>query len=103
MIDSFKTDTKEIRLFLDSIRSNVVYVIPALIETFAEKYRYHDPKTLKELMDSESNIGSLFVLVNDQSDWTYVGVSTNGKPMARLINSDLVLELNPDEEIRWVF
>lgn len=88
---------------MDSIRSNVVYVIPALIETFAEKYRYHDPKTLRELMESRSNIGALFVLVNDQTDWTYVGISTNGKPMARLINSHLVLELDPNEEIRWVF
>jgi hypothetical protein len=103
LIESFEAENEATRTFLDSIKKNVVYVIPVLIETFAEKYRYDNPKKLRDLMTNRSYIGSLFVLVNDSSDWTYVGVSVNGKPMARPINSDMICELDEDEEIKWVF
>lgn len=102
-IELFKADNQEIRNFLDSIKNNVVYVIPALIETFANKYRYDNPKTLKDLMISRNYIGSLFVMVSDSSDWTYAGISVNGKPLARPINSDMVIELDEKDEIKWIF
>jgi hypothetical protein len=77
--------------------------VPALIETFALKHRENDPKTVRDLMISDRYIGSLFVLVEDGSDWSYQGISTSGKPMGRPINSALIMELDPEKEINHVF
>jgi hypothetical protein len=85
------------------MRQVPAYIVPALIETFAINHRENDPKTIRDLMTSEIYIGSMFVLKDDLSDWSYQGVSTSGKPMCRPINSALIMELDPEKEITHVF
>jgi hypothetical protein len=85
------------------MRQVPVYIVPALIETFAFKHRENDPKTIRDLMQSSSYVGSLFVMIEDESDWSYVGISTSGKPLCRPFNSDLILEQDPDKAIKYVF
>lgn len=65
--------------------------------------RHQNPKNLKDLMLDRDNIGTQFVLVRDDSDWTYLGVSINAKPMCRPFNSDITIELNEEDEIKWTF
>jgi hypothetical protein len=76
--------------------------VPALLETFAMKHRENEPKTVRDLMHP-SHVGSLFVIIEDQSDWTYLGISTSGKPLCRPFNSDMIMEIDPDKEIKYVF
>jgi len=68
---SFRTTSSEIREFLFSLHSVPVYIVPALIETFAGKHRENEPKTIGDLMSSDVHVGTMFVLVEDGSDWTY--------------------------------
>jgi hypothetical protein len=103
LLISFRTTSKEVRDFLFSMQTTPAYIVPALIQTFAIQHRENDPKTIRDLMSSDRYIGSLFVIVEDRSDWSYVGVSTSGKPLGRPINSALVMELDPDKEITHVF
>lgn len=103
LLTSFRTTSSEIRDFLFSMQSIPAYMVPALILTFAKNHRENDPKTVRDLMVSDRFLGSLFVLSEDSSDWSYVGVSTSGKPLARPINSALVMELDPEKEITHVF
>ncbi len=103
LLSSFRTTSSEVREFLFSLQQVPVYIIPALIETFASKHRENEPKTIRDLMTSSSYVGSLFVISEDRSDWSYVGVSTSGKPLGRPTNSELVMELDPEKEIRYVF
>lgn len=103
LLKSFRTTSKEIIDFLLSMTTTPVYLVPALIETFALKHREGDPKTVEELMNNMSHIGSIFVLVEDGSDWHYVGSSVSGKPLCRPFNSELVMELDPSKEIKYVF
>lgn len=102
LLTGFRTSSTEIRDFLFSMRQVPVYIVPALIHTFAEKHRENDPQTIRDLMHL-SYIGSMFFLVEDGSDWTYVGVSTSGKPLCRPFNSAMILELDPDKSIKYVF
>jgi hypothetical protein len=76
--------------------------VPALLETFAMKHRENEPKIVRDLMHP-SHVGSLFVIIEDQSDWTYVGISTSGKPLCRPFNSDIIMEIDPEKEIKYVF
>ena len=102
LLTSFRTTSTEIRDFLFSMRQVPVYIVPALINTFALKHRESDPKIIRDLMHP-SYVGSLFVVIEDRSDWTYVGISTSGKPLCRPFNSEIVMELDPEKEIRYVF
>jgi hypothetical protein len=103
LLTTFRTTSSEIRDFLFSMRQVPAYIVPALIDTFAIMHRESDPKTVRDLMTSDRYIGSLFVLVEDGSDWSYQGISTSGKPMGRPINSALIMELDPEKEITHVF
>lgn len=103
LLTSFRTTSSEIRDFLFSMQSTPVYMVPALILTFVRNHRESDPKTVRDLMASDRYLGNMFVLCEDSSDWSFVGVSTSGKPLARPINSSLVMELDPDKEIKYVF
>jgi hypothetical protein len=103
LLTAFRTTSSEIRDFLFSLRQVPTYVVPALIETFAQKHRENDPKTIRDLMTSEAYVGSFFVICEDGSDWSYQGISSSGKPMGRPISSALIMELDPDKEIRYVF
>ena len=103
LLTSFRTTSKEVREFLFSLQSLPVYLVPALIETFSLKHRENDPKLISDLMCGDRYLGSFFVICEDSSDWTYLGVSTSGKPLGRPINSALVMELDPEKEIRFVF
>lgn len=103
LIDNFKTDSKELRDFLDSLKSTVVYVVPSLIEHFNNSYQNKSTKTLKDLMVDRENIGTQFVLSKDDTNWTYLGVSVNAKPMCRPVNSDITIELDDQDEIKWIF
>jgi hypothetical protein len=103
LLGSFRTTSKEVRDFLFAMQGTPVYLIPALIETFSLKHRESDPKTVGELMNSKGHIGSIFVLVEDGSDWHYVGSSLDGHPLCRPFNSELVMELDPSKEIKYVF
>jgi len=85
------------------MQTTPIYMIPALIQTFAVNHREHEPKTVRDLMTSDRYLGSFFVMHEDASDWSYVGISTSGKPLARPINSALVMELDPEKEIKYVF
>lgn len=85
------------------MQTTPVYMIPALIQTFYSNHRENEPKTVRDLMTSDRYLGSLFVIREDASDWSYVGISTSGKPLARPINSALVMELDPEKEIKHVF
>lgn len=102
LLTSFRTTSTEVRDFLFSLRQVPPYIVPALLETFAMKHRENEPKTVRDLMHP-SHVGSLFVIVEDQSDWTYVGISTSGKPLCRPFNSDMIMELDPEKEIKYVF
>jgi len=102
LLTSFRTTSTEIRDFLFSLRQVPPYIVPALLETFAMKHRESEPKTVRDLMHP-SYVGSLFVIVEDQSDWTYVGISTSGKPLCRPFNSDMIMEIDPEKEIKYVF
>jgi len=103
LLTSFRTTSSEIRDFLFSMQTTPAYMVPALIKTFAINHRENDPKTVRDLMTGERYIGSLFVMCEDLSDWSFVGISTSGKPLARPINSALVMELDPEKEIKYVF
>lgn len=103
LLMGFRTTSHEVREFLFGIKNVPVYLLPALIETFAMKHREDDPKTIRDLMQSAKYVGSLFVLVEDDSDWSYVGISTFGKPLCRPYNSDIIVELDPDKSIKYVF
>jgi hypothetical protein len=103
LLNSFRTTSTEIRSFLFSLHDMPVYLVPALIETFALRYRSTDPKTLKDLIGVSYFLGALFTLCEDNTDWTYLGVSSSGKPLCRPINSELVIELDPDKAIKNVF
>lgn len=103
LINTFRTTSSEVREFLLTLHKVPVYIVPALIETFAAKHIEYEPKTLRDLMVSRRFIGSLFVLREDDSDWSYQGVSANGKPMARPFNSDIIVEMDEDKEIKYVF
>jgi len=100
---SFRTTSSEIREFLFSLHSVPVYIVPALLETFAGKHRENEPKTIRDLMTSDAHLGTLFALIEDGSDWSYQGISTSGKPMCRPFNSDLLMELDPEKDIKYVF
>jgi hypothetical protein len=54
-------------------------------------------------MLDRSNIGTMFVLVKDGTDWTYQGLSLRGKPLCRPINSDIIIELDEEDQIKWTF
>jgi hypothetical protein len=85
------------------MRQVPAYVVPALIETFAIRHRENEPKIVRDMMQSSSFVGSLFVLCDDDSDWIYVGISTSGKPMCRPFNSDIIMELDPEKRIKYAF
>jgi hypothetical protein len=103
LLDSYETDSKEVRDFLDSLKTVVVYVVPALLEAFSTKHQeVHSPKSLKDFMIDRTFIGTLFFDPNELL-WTYVGVSANGKPLCRPENSDIVQELNDDLVVKWLF
>ncbi len=103
LLTSFRTTSSEVRDFLFGLHQVPVYLVPALIKTFAINHRESVPKTIRDLMTSDRYVGSLFVLVEDSSDWSYQGISTSGKPMGRPINSALIMELDPEKEINHVF
>jgi hypothetical protein len=103
LLTSFRTTSNEVRNFLLSMQNVPTYIVPALIETFCIKHRENDPKTIRDLMQSSIHVGSLFVIVEDDSDWSYVGISISGKPLCRPFNSDIVMELDPDKVIKYVF
>lgn len=63
----------------------------------------NQPEKLKDLMIDRSNIGTMFVLVKDGTDWTYQGLSLKGKPLCRPINSDIIIELDEEDQIKWTF
>ena len=103
LLDSYETDSKEIRDFLDSLKNVVVYVVPALLEAFSSKHQeVNAPRTLKDFMIDRTFIGTLFFDPNELL-WSYVGVSSNGKPLCRPENSDIVQELNDDLILKWLF
>lgn len=103
LLGSFRTTSKEVREFLFAMTTTPVYMVPALLETFALRHRENDPKTVGDLMGNRNHVGCIFVLEEDGSDWNYVGSSTSKKPLCRPFNSDLVMELDPDKRIRYVF
>lgn len=103
LLNSFRTTSKEVRDFLISLNSAPVYLVPALIETFALRHRENDPSTIGDLMKTRDYIGSIFVLVEDESDWNYVGISASGNPLCRPFNSDVVMEMDASKAIRYVF
>lgn len=103
LLSSFRTTSSETRDFLLSLKNVPAYIVPALIETFAVRHRENFPMTIRDLMSDRKNVGSIFVLVRDDSDWNYVGVSTDGKALCRPFNSEIVTELDPSEAIRYVF
>ena len=103
LLTTFRTTSREVREFLFSLQSVPVYIVPALIETFSAKHCENEPTKIRDLMDGNKFLGSFFVLVEDGSDWVYAGMSTSGKPLARPINSALIMEQDPDKDIRFVF
>ena len=103
LLDSFRTTSPETRDFLFSLKRVPPYIVPALLETFAIKHREGEPKFIGDMMSNDTHIGALFVICEDLTDWTYQGISVNGKPMGRPINSALIMELDPAKEIRYVF
>ena len=103
LLTTFRTTSREVREFLFSLQSVPVYIVPALIETFSAKHCENEPTKIRDLMDGDRFLGSFFVLVEDGSDWVYSGMSTSGKPLARPINSALIMEQDPDKDIRFVF
>lgn len=106
LLVTFQTNHSEIRSFLFSLQELPVYIVPALIESFATKFRGDDPKTLDELVRQTWGVNALFT-VSDRDgfniNYTYVGLSTSGKALCRPDNSNLVIELNLDTEIKNVF
>lgn len=103
LLDSFRTTSQEVRDFLFSLKKVPPYIVPALLETFAIKHREGEPKTVGQLMSNSTHLGAFFVLCEDGTDWSYVGISSNGKAMGRPFNSDQVMELDSAKEIRYVF
>lgn len=102
LIDELDFEDDSVTYFLRSIRGQPAYLIPSLIEVFANKYRGTEPTHLKHLMQSRHYVGSMFSDM-DGVGWTYLGISTNGMASCRPDNSSIVQELDPDLEIRWVF
>jgi hypothetical protein len=103
LLASFKTNSTEVRNFLFSLQDLPPYIVPHLLATFATYHRENDPKKVSSLMSSSRHLGCVFVLAADGSDWVFVGVSTSGKPLGRPIASDLIMELDPEAEINYVF
>ena len=103
LLISFRTTSTEVRDFLFSLQQVPVYIVPSLIDTFSMKHRENQPKKLGDLMDSMAYVGAIFVLCEDETDWTYQGKSPSGKAMCRPINSQFIFELSPDKEIKYVF
>ena len=103
LLDSFKTDSKEVRDFLDSLKSVVVYVVPSLIEAFSVKHcDKQAPKYLSDLMLDDSYRGTLF---NDENDdlWQYLGKNGDGNPVCRLDRLHVIHALPADFRIKWLF
>lgn len=103
LLTSFRTASTEVRDFLFSLQQVPVYMVPALIETFTTNHRENRPTKIADLMDSMSYVGSIFVLCEDETDWTYEGKTPSGKAMCRPLNSQFLLELSPEKEIKHVF
>lgn len=103
LLDSYKTDSQEVRDFLDSLKGVVVYVVPALLDAFSIKHVPEDqPKTLEMLMTDKSFVGTLFY-DDKETLWQYLGVSTNGFPLCRIDSTMLVHELPKSFPIKWLF
>jgi hypothetical protein len=102
-LNSYKTDSQEVRDFLNSLKNVVVYVVPALIDAFSVKHQEKTaPDTLQKLMSDRSYLNSLFV-DSDGLGWSYLGISSNGLPLCRADNSELILELPINTQIKWLF
>lgn len=103
LLASFRTTSSEVRSFLFSLHDVPAYIVPALLRTFASNHRESEPKTIKDMMDCNTHLGAMFVLVEDSTDWTYQGISSSGKALCRPFNSSMLIELDPSKEIKYVF
>jgi hypothetical protein len=103
LLDSYETDSKEVRDFLDSLKTVVVYVVPALLEAFSTKHQeINAPKYISDLMSDDSWEGTLF---NDENDnlWQYLGKNKDGDPKCRLERLHVIHTLPVDFKIKWLF
>ena len=103
ILSSFRTTSSEVKLFLLSLQSVPPYMVPALLRTFAANHREDEPKFVSDLMAQNRFMDCFFTLTEDGTDWTYLGVSSNGKALCRPINSNLVMEINAEKQIKYAF
>ena len=104
LLSSFEGNTPEEAAFAKSLTNLPAYAITPLLHTFSQYSSPNSiPTKLSDLMKKQSHIGSIFVLVEDNTDWTYQGISASGKPLCRPFNSQHLLELDKDAKIKYVF
>lgn len=103
LLASFRTTSEEVRNFVLTLNSIPSYIVPDMIYFFSNKHIENEPRLVIDLMSQNRFIDCFFTLIEDGTDWTYLGVSPNGKALCRPINSHLVLEINPEKEIKYAF
>ncbi len=103
LLASFRTTSEEVRKFVLTLNSIPSYIVPDMIYFFANKHIENEPRTIHELMSQGKYLDCMFTLTEDGTDWTYLGVSPNGKALCRPINSHLVLEINTEKGIKYAF
>jgi hypothetical protein len=102
LLKTFKAENQQTQDFINSLIPLPVYIVPGMLEAFAQKYRETEPKKISDLMAKSSYIDSMFCIA-DGGSFRYLGISINGLPMCRMDNSHLVLEADKDTPIKWVF
>jgi hypothetical protein len=87
--------------FLQSIKKNVVYVIPSLILAF-EASKDSGPTTINRIAEKMS-VGTIFELVSNDESYQYTGVNCNGDVTAVKLGTSFQKEFHGNEVIRRVF
>lgn len=103
LIKEFQTSDEKIKAFVYSLNYIEPFLVPAFIETFVKSQPSELPRTIGELAESKTHLGAIFVLCEDNTDWTYEGVNSNGEIMCRTFNSPLLIPMNPEHKIEYVF
>jgi hypothetical protein len=103
LLASFRTSESDIRHFLFSLQEVDVYIVPALLETFAVKWKGSDqPAVIKDFIDKPWALGAVFDDI-EGNGYTFCGVTSSGKAMCRPDNTNLVVELDVNMAVKNVF
>jgi hypothetical protein len=105
LLGSFKTKDPDLQKFLASmieLDRTTVIAIPAMINAFGKSYKqYDEPKTLGDLVEV-AEINTYFV-TQDGEDYALAGAPTGNTIPCKEINTGLIMDLDKDTLIKWIF